>query len=66
LTTRILVGGSADRKAPHYFVFSTPLLPRHPYAPCSWTPSAYVSPSLTAEFWLCCTDITKINVSQCR
>jgi len=43
---------SASHEAPHYVVFSTPLLPRpsqtqiSPSTPYSPTPSAYVSPSV--------------------
>jgi len=46
--------GSTDHEAPHYVVFSTPLLPRPSQAqisssaPYSQTPSAYVRPSMWA------------------
>jgi hypothetical protein len=44
---------STDHEAPHYEVFSTPLLPRPSYTlifsstPDSQTPSAYVPPSMS-------------------
>jgi hypothetical protein len=46
-------GRNSDHEAPHYGVFSTPLLPRpsnpqiFPSTPYSQTPSAYVPPSMS-------------------